>query len=66
MYEVALLNASEVVEDMAGFSQNGEKAGSQVLDSVMPLNTFGECVTLSLNKSKLQIASIRYIYREST
>ena len=49
-YEVAMLDTSEVVKDMTGFSQNGEKSDSKALDSVMPLDTFGECVTLSLKK----------------
>ena len=60
MYKVALLNASEVVDDMTGISQNGEEAGSQLFESVMPLSTFGECITLGLSKNNLQIASIRY------
>ena len=45
LYEVAMLNTSEVVKDMTGFSQNGEKAGNKAFEAVMPLDTFGECDT---------------------
>merc|ERR1719312_909288 len=41
LFEAAMLNGSEVVEDISGFSQNKEKSGSNVLAPVMPLNTYG-------------------------
>ena len=59
LFEAAMLNGTEVVEDISGFSQNGEKSGSDVLASVMPLNTYGECVTFGLKKSVHQLATIK-------
>ena len=65
LYEVAMLNTSEVVKDMTGFSQNGEKAGSKALNAVMPPDTFRECDTLSLKKGDLQVACVRYMYNKT-
>ena len=59
LFEDAMLNGTEVVDDISGFSQNGEKSGHDIHPSVMPLNTYGECVTFGLKKSVHQIATIK-------
>ena len=59
LFEAAMLNGSEVVEDISGFSQNKEKSSGNVLAPVMPLNTYGECVTFGLKKSAHQLATIK-------
>ena len=65
LFEAAMLNESEVVEDISGFSQNKEKSGSNVLAPVMPLDTYGECVTFGLEKSAHQLATIKYTQRRN-
>ena len=58
-FESVRLSAEDVIEDLSGFSQNGDRSGSDILDSVMPLETFGECATLGLTKNIYNIANIR-------
>ena len=66
LFDAIMLSSKEVIQDMTGYSQNDDQTKSQVLDSVMPLNMFGECITLGLLDSVHQVAGIRlhmYMYQ---
>lgn len=59
LFDAIMLSSKEVIQDMTGYSQNDDQTKSQVLDSVMPLNMFGECITLGLRESVHQVKGIR-------
>ena len=59
IFDAVMFSSKEVVQDMTGYSQNNDQTKSEFLDSVMPLNMFGECITLGLLDSVHQVAGIR-------
>jgi hypothetical protein len=48
IFDAMMFSPNEVVDEMIGYSPNGDEFEHQVLDPVMPLNEFGECITLGL------------------
>ena len=58
MFNAMMFSSKEVVDEMTGYSPNGDKFESQDLDPLMPLNEFGECITLGL-KNGNHIAKIK-------
>ena len=60
MFESLIFNSSDIVDELFGLTEDLTKIQSEVLESVMPSGEFGECVTLSLKKSQVQVAQIRY------
>ena len=60
LFETLMLSPEEVVKDIVGISQNGDKTKIKILDSVMPLNEMGECVTFGVNETDEQVMDIRY------
>merc|ERR1711915_567583 len=60
MFESLIFNSSDIVDELFGLTEDLTKIESEVLESVMPSEEFGECVTLSLKKNQIQVAQIRY------
>jgi hypothetical protein len=58
IFDAMMFSPKEVVDEMIGYSPNGDEFESEVLDPVMPLNEFGECITLGV-KDGYHVAEIK-------